>query len=986
MAVVLKVLGPLEIRYDGNLLPIRSRRQRAMLTRLLMDPGHVVTADQLIESAWGDAPPLEPLAALQNQISRLRTYLGPLRESLITRAPGYVFDLPIDCLDSYHFERLTQEARQIADNGDARLALDYLNEALSLWQGSAFAEFADNIARSRAVLLEQERLAAIEDRIDLLLKLGEAAIAIGQAESINAVEPLRERPYAQRMKGLALEGRMNESLAVFQELRDRLSSELGVEPSEELKNLHVRILRQEIEPSIRAKAQKSTSAAVAGLSEPPNAASSFIGRAGEIDRLRTYVGKHVVTSIVGPGGVGKTRLAMETAKILSALDPVCWIELAELEDEKLVASAILSSLGIINPPPEPANQALLTVLKQRTLILILDNCEHLMEGVADVVQRIVQSCPAVRVVTTSREPLRISGEQVLPLEPLPSGAESVAVTLFIDRLREAGYLFSDDSAADVALSVRICEKLDGLPLALEIAAATAVELGLPMVAADTANLKMNGGRRSVASRHQDLRQLLSWSYNILSAEEKTLLRRLAVFPGKFSFAQARQVCGGAPLATERIQSLLANLVRKSLVSRLAASPSSDRAFALLFTVREFALNHLRNSTENDDLNRKASWYTIEWASRLGANVGRGAGSEMSQLAEGLSDLRASYLWADLNDPSAAVQIAASTALFASHRLEYEVLNWAEREVQNGRVASIPGDVYFAASNFAIRKGSLALAEKYAREGIESARSESDSVAARTALAHCFLIQGKPREAMRVSEENWMAAVRIGDDLSAMANAGTVAIAASYIGEFEVADAWISKCQDISKRVGSPMLRAYSSYFTGEVVMHSSPERALRVLGDAYDIASNIGDRFIAGIALTSLVTLRARVAKSRESFEAYGFAMNSLLKGGDTTALWLAVRNMIPILWEMNLDIEAYTLYVAMNNSLSAPPVYGQERMNLEAAAQGAAKRIGASSVRQIAEQWKYAEDQEAFRFAIDLTRSIAKHIESDTNLDSPDR
>ncbi|WP_159395791.1 BTAD domain-containing putative transcriptional regulator [Streptomyces sp. 3211] len=975
MSTLLRVLGPLEVWHDGVILPIRSHRQRALLTRLVIDSGHVASVNQLIECAWDeDTLPTDPSSALQNQIFRLRNFLGPLRDLLRTKVPGYVFDIDPECIDANQFERLIREAHDLQSSAP-RKSLHLLENALDLWQGPAFVEFSDGFARARAASLEQEKASALERRIDLLLTVGETSAAIAAAESLNAEEPLRENPYSQRMRGLVLEGRTNEALNVFQELRNRLASDLGTEPSHEARDLHIKILRQEVETPLAFA--KNSDAAIAPLPLPPKTESEFIGREVEIESIIQYVHKHRITSIVGPGGVGKTRLAVEAAERISEFNLVCWVDLSEIRDESLVTSTILNSLGVIDPPRTPSVQALLSVLRGQQLTLLLDNCEHMLNGVAEVIGQVSSSCPTVHVITTSREPLRVVGEQVLLLQPLTLAANGTAMTMFLSRLQAAGLILVEGNKNELDLAAQIVERLDGLPLALEIAAANAVELGLPAVLEDTENWRLDGGIRSAAVRHQDLNQLLAWSYELLDEQEKILFSRLAVFPGKFSMRQIEQVCASEPLCLESVKALLASLVRKSLVSRAVTSNVSDRAFSLLSTVRHFALGILAVSQEKMSIEERALIYTLEWATNLDVSLSSGEEIEITQFAESLNDLRSAYAWANEHDPERAIALIQATAILAFHRLEYEVLGWAEHEVQTRRFAKLPTRLLFAATSSAIRKGSLELAREYAAEGLSSASSASEEAVAILGMTHFLLIKGEPRQAMEQSAIAWQAYGTSGDVISAMAHAGTVAIAASYLAEHAVADAWVSRCHELaSKFPGSLTLRAYAAYFAGETQIDRNPDQALSELSLAFEISSRIGDRFIAGISLTSAVTLRARLHKTEASFDAYIHAMDSLFSAGDTTALWLTVRNIIPLLVQER-PADSYALYVAMTNSTSAPPVYGQEEDTLEEAACAALNGIDPRTAMEITAYWRGVQDVEVFNFAIAVARDVARDLGS---------
>ncbi|WP_369275895.1 BTAD domain-containing putative transcriptional regulator [Streptomyces sp. R11] len=596
--VEIRALGGLEIRCDGMAVRVLGRRQRALITRLLLHPGHVVATAALVEALWGDdAPPSVPQGALQSQVSRLRTVLGSAREAVVTRSPGYLLDARACAIDVRQFEECVAQCQALADR-DPHSALRYANEALQLWRGRAFAEFADSFAQPEAVRLEQMRLSIEEDRVELLLRIGDTATAIAAAESLCSRAPLRERPCALLMKGLALAGRQGESLAAYQRMRQRFSEELGSEPSHELRQVHLQVLRDELVRGVTADQRHQIptrdTASEHSLIRVPMPLSSFIERHDELKMIAAAASETRVLSLIGPAGVGKTRLAIEHVQRLGGSDDTVWVDLAPRCEQDAGVVAFLQAIG------EPVREApcltqLTDTLRDRSITLIVDNCEHVIETAARTILAITRACPDVRIIATSRERLAVEGECVLPVGPLSTETDttepwnSPALRLLTARLRAAG--IHEDPRSDAryrTLASMLCERLDGLPLALELAGIRAGSFGLEEIVNATDLLSQLCGRRSSEERHGDMRSALAWSYNLLAPDEQRLLRRLSVFPGWFSLTWAKQVCADDSLPLTSIPQVLASLVNKSLVVRRPDLEPGRCAYRMLTTMACFA--------------------------------------------------------------------------------------------------------------------------------------------------------------------------------------------------------------------------------------------------------------------------------------------------------------------------------------------------------------------------------------------------------------
>src|SRR4051812_22035382 len=548
------ILGPLDIRTDdGVCVDPGGPRPRALLTLLLLDAGRTVSVERLIDGLYGAEPPVGAANALQSQISRLRRRLAPHTEIEATAA-GYRIAVTADTTDALRFERLVAGGRAALAAGDHQQAAAALRDALALWRGPALPDLPNaHAARAR---LAELRLAAVQDRIDADLALGCGPELVPELRTLLSAHPLSERLYGQLMRALHADGRPAEALTVFEEARRTLADELGADPSPELSALHLELLRGR-----RTERRKGV----------PAQLTRFVGRETELDRIAGALSEARLVTLTGPGGAGKTRLAIEAAQ---AHADACFVELAPLTDATRIPYTVLTALGVrdgFRSPATDGTDRLLAALEDREPLLVLDNCEHLVEEAAGLTARLLAACPGVRVLTTSRESLGITGEIVVPVPPLPP---EPAVRLFLDRARAVRPGF--ESHARVA---DICAALDGLPLAIELAAARLRTLTPDELAErlDDRFRLLNRGDRSKAPRHRTLRAVVEWSWDLLDDEERELASRLTVFPGGAGLEAVETVC-----ATPYPEDLLASLVEKSFLE------VSEGRYRMLETIRAFA--------------------------------------------------------------------------------------------------------------------------------------------------------------------------------------------------------------------------------------------------------------------------------------------------------------------------------------------------------------------------------------------------------------
>ena len=629
-----RLLGPLEVVVGGEVVPVGGPRAGAILSVLLVEAGGVVSRDRLIDEVWADDPPVTAVTALQVHVSGLRKLVGA---ALRTHGTGYALHVAPEQVDAAAFEALLNEAGQVDDPASrARL----VRTALALWRGEPFTGVPQVPSVAAAVArLSELRLRAIEERVDADLALGRHEELTAELTELSLANRCRERLAGQLMLALHRGGRSADAIAAFARVRQDLREELGVGPGAELVALEQAIRRDD--PTLAAPPPVS-------LPSPPG---RFIGRERELAETTGLLGRTHLLTLVGPGGCGKTRLALELTRrtLPDHPDGAQFVDLAPLEPVGSVAAAVLAAMGVRPRHGAPPVEALASHLRGRRLLLLLDNCERVAEPCAELVGSLLELCPTLRVLVTSRQPLGLAGEVVwrVPGLAMPSGEASVdaaastdAVKLLADRAAAAvpGHGLQ---ATDAALAAAVCRRVDGLPLAIELVAARLASTSLSEIASNLDRrlslLTTTGPGRT--PRHRTMRAAIAWSHALLDDEERALFRRLSVFVGTFELAAAEEVGGDPdgdpPGRPDHVMPTLFQLIDKSMVAPVSAFAGRTR-YRLLDTVREFAAEQLADPGEAERTRqRHAGWcrslvrsvtdpaytYTEYWPTRVDAEMG-----------------------------------------------------------------------------------------------------------------------------------------------------------------------------------------------------------------------------------------------------------------------------------------------------------------------------------------------------------------------------
>ncbi|MEV6470611.1 BTAD domain-containing putative transcriptional regulator [Streptomyces sp. NPDC051657] len=639
------------LRDDGTAVPLGGARLRALLTVLALRPGRTVPAAVLVDEVWDGDPPADAAGALQALVGRARRALG--RSAVESVEGGYRLAVPPDAVDLHRFERLAGEGSRALEEGDASSALALLGEALALWHGPALADLPDRAAE--ASRWEARRLDARRAGFGALLALGRAGETLPELAVLCDAHPLDEPLQVLRITALRDAGRPAEALAAYEEVRALLDDRLGTAPGPGLRALHTELLHQEpAAPPAPGPVPRPTPPTVgAGLSPAPippgnlrARLTSFVGRDSDIAALRDDLARSRLVTLLGPGGAGKTRLSQETAEAAAASwpDGVWLAELAPVDDPDSVPEAVLTALGAretvlrgagaeeLRATDRTAADPLVRLTEHcapRRMLLLLDNCEHVIGAAAALTERLLTQCPQLTVLATSREPLGVPGEFVRPVDPLP---DPMALRLLAERGAAARPGFRTDAdGATAAACAEICRRLDGLPLAIELAAAR-LRMLTPRQIADRLDDRfrlLTNGSRTVLPRQQTLRAVVDWSWDLLDAAERAVLRRLSVFAGGCCLAAAEEVCAlpapadGVAVDSLDVAALLGSLVDKSLV---VAAPGDDEEmrYRLLETVGEYAAERLAEAAERDAVERRHLVHYRELARITGPRM-RGGG-------------------------------------------------------------------------------------------------------------------------------------------------------------------------------------------------------------------------------------------------------------------------------------------------------------------------------------------------------------------------
>ncbi len=898
-----RILGPLRVENRGAPVAVGGPKPRKLLAILVVADGDVVPVDRLIADLWGDVPPAGAAPTLQAYVSRLRGVLGPAAR-LEHRPPGYRLQLDAGVLDSAEFVDLVRTAGVAAAAGDHAGAVVKLDAALGLWAGAALAEFADDdFARPTTAHLTELRAAAAEDRIDALLEQGSAAVVVPELEAMVRRHPERERATAALMRAYYATGRQADALAAYQDLRGRLEEELGIDPSGATQEMYRRILLQDAALSPRR--------APGNL---PRRISGFVGRQREIAALRQALRASPLVTLTGVGGAGKTRLAQEVADQERDRFPdgAWWCELAGLPDGGPVGHAIAAALGVRQRTGLTIERTVLEYLRPRSALLVIDNCEHVVAPAAELIAEIVQTCPRVVVLATSRQLLGVEGEQAWPLPPLSldEGTE-----LFVQRARAAAPDFSVDAMAVSAVAA-ICARLDGLPLGIELAAARMRVLTPTEVARRLEDAPLLGGGRGALARHQSLTAAIEWSYRLLPVAEQELFRGISAFAGDADLTAVQRVA--APDSSEdAVLERLAGLVDRSMI--VAATGGTHSRYGVLDTLRAYGRAQVAAAGGDRALADRHARHFVDLAER--AAVGLHGPDEQAWVDQAVPDydnLRAAFRHArDQGDIDLALRLVAAVPELVHLRIGYEASEWAAGLLDRSPVdhPAYPTAVGFAARG-AWNRGDFRSARALARRAVGRTPPVG---AARIAhpgdvLADVALPEGDPDLTLRHYAAEADRARSNADPVRLIWCLHCFAVCQTICGAPERGVAAARESVAVAAGTANPSSLAIAGYALGLVLKRVEPERALTLLDEAVEIARSVRNTWWQGVAMMEAAATRAVHDDPRTAARAFVAVLDHWEKVGDRTQQWQNLRYVARLLRRLDAADEATSL----TNSLVA--------------------------------------------------------------------
>jgi predicted ATPase/DNA-binding SARP family transcriptional activator len=978
----ISVLGQLTVQRDGETLTIRSARQRALLAVLAAHAGQTVSIDRIGEAMWPDAPPADLRAAVQTHVSRLRRVLGA--DVVQTEAAGYRIVDGQATLDAAEFERLGEEGRARLRAGDPEGAAQCFGTALALWRGeAAYGDLADrDFARPVVTRLHELRDATEEDRAEALLRAGRASEAVAALEPHVLRHPLRERARALLMRALYADGRPTDALEVYGRYREQLSADLGLEPSVALRDLEAAIIRHELPPPAGAgpgSAPATPAAAAPAAAElapaapagPPVPLTPLVGRDGDLAGVSNLLARARIVTITGPGGVGKTRLAQEVAARTAGRHPdgTWWCDLSSATAGDATA-VVATALGVQHRSESPLLERVVEYLRPARALVVLDSCEHVVEPVAELAEAVATGTADVRVLATSQEPLAIPGEHRWPLAPLPvpetASEDEPCIALFLQRAIAAHPPFAR-RPPDLGRVAQICERLDGLPLAIELAAARVATLGVDDIAAglDERFRLLTRHRRASGGRQRSLRATVDWSFALLDPAGRSLLCALSVFADTFDVDDAAAVSG-----RERadVADALAALAERSLVVADPLAPSGR--YRLLETLRAYGWDRLDGAARRDLLRRRAEHAIREIDRAVPGLATAEEAAHARRLDRLVPDLRGVHRHlVEQHDTERLLDLWAPMYLYLYPRLRSELYLLTEEVVDLGRDAW-GADPRFAcvagiAATGAWQRGSFRRARMLAEAGLAAARENPRlRYPSEIALGDTALMQGGLTESREHFESAARHAAEVREPALQALGLSFAAVAAAYALDTDGASVLARRALQLARAVGAPSVLGWAHYAAGEVLLEHDAGAARQHLEAALTLCDESGADFLRGVALLSAVTVQGRTGDPGGALERYPELVEHWARAGSWVQQWTTLRNLADLLVRAGNDRPAAVLLGATAAPSEGAAVFGPDAERLHLARETIVERLGEAETMAALAEGAALDASGAVRFA----------------------
>lgn len=951
---------------EGRAAALASGRQRQLLAALVLRRDADSTPDQLAELVWGEDQPRDPASAVHTTVSRLRRSLPAGVE--VERGPaGYRLVCPPGELDVLAVEAALAPGAGLAE----------LDAALAAWRGEPYADLDHPDATAERARLGEVRATLVEARAEALLAAGRHEDAVVALTPHVAEHPTREAPVATLMRALYAGGRQGDALAAYRDLRDRLLDELGVDPSEPLRALELAVLNQELpvpaprSPAVAAPGPPTpptpppSSLAPSSAAPPPLPISSFVGRDEDLAALVALLHDQRVVTVVGPGGMGKTRLALHAADHLATGGAeVWWVPLAPLTSGDDLVGAVASALRLPDPGTGVDLAVLAGHLRGRAGLLVLDDAEHVLDAAAGMVEHLVGASGDLRVLVTSRSPLGVDGEHRYALAALEPAA---ARRLFFDRARATDRARAE--AADDEVVGEICIRLDGSPLAIELAASCLVGQDVEGIrrGLDRRFDLLTRGRRTAPERHQSLRAVVDWSFRALDPSLRHDLLALSAFAGSFEAEDAAAVVGAAGAGR------LADLVERSLLtSDPAVAPAR---FGLQETLREY-LREERSAPEAEaDRERHATW-ALDLAER--ALEGMGGADEpawIRRLDRTLADLRQAHRHLlEAGDDERRARLAADLLHWAWKGRVAEPLAWVEDAAELE-----PDDPTTAARLRAavcvVRSGrsDLGPAQEAGRQAVAlAAAAPSELARAHYALGDVLLFKGDLDGATEHGLASYEAAERAGRPVDAVLAAVDVCLAAAYRGQDEEAERWAGRIADAARRSGAPSALGWAAYVDGERLAERDPHAALTRLEDCLATIDPNQARFLAAVCELTHVTTLGRLGETDRVFAELARLLVGWAHDGWWTQAWTGVRALVGFLPDAGAAEDAAVLVGAVHQQARQVPLFGADAERIETAWADVRARLGERRAGELEAAGAALDPVEAVGRAAEVARRLS--------------